>query len=340
MQPCSLLDRVAWLHSWAKFGRTRSCPNFIVGSLIRTGPRASTVVINHGTAIASLTVTISAATEIANCGTMEELVALAGRGLASTSDHQPDIQLGGSRRQQRWPAILPPSTSSSFSPANASTTRCKKAVRRWLQLEIADYLQAPPLPQPRDLSGLSGSSLWGQDDDVDGDNGKDKDNDKGGGARVGEGKGGEGCPRCPCGAALANVTPNRVGGRGAQSSGNSGNNNKHRAGSILRASPRLAKRRGRAAKENDGGDGSNDKDDNGGDNGESPLLLSLKRCRCCWDNGNGDVDATDGGGCIGGGGGGASAAGAYYKVDEILDHRIKDRLGSRGTGQAVEYLVR
>ncbi len=52
-------------HSWAKFGGTRSCPNFIVGSLIGTGPRASAVVINHGAAITSLNVTIPAATEIA-----------------------------------------------------------------------------------------------------------------------------------------------------------------------------------------------------------------------------------------------------------------------------------
>jgi hypothetical protein len=53
-------------HSWAKFSGTRYCPNFIVGSLIGTGPRASTVVINHGAAIASSTVTIPAATEIAS----------------------------------------------------------------------------------------------------------------------------------------------------------------------------------------------------------------------------------------------------------------------------------
>jgi hypothetical protein len=52
------------------------------------------------------------------------------------------------------------------------------------------------------------------------------------------------------------------------------------------------------------------------------------------------VDAKDGGGRKGGGGGGASAAGAYYEVDEILDRSIKDCLGSGGTGQAVEYLVR
>ncbi len=51
-------------HSWAKFGGTRSRPNFIVGSLIRTGPRASVIIINHGAAIASSTVTIPAATEI------------------------------------------------------------------------------------------------------------------------------------------------------------------------------------------------------------------------------------------------------------------------------------
>jgi hypothetical protein len=95
-------------HSWAKFGRTRSRPNFIVGSLIGTGPRASVVVIDHGAVIASSTVTILAATEIANCGTIEELVALAGGGPASTSDHQPDIQLRGSRRRQQRPAVLPP----------------------------------------------------------------------------------------------------------------------------------------------------------------------------------------------------------------------------------------
>jgi hypothetical protein len=85
-------------HSWAKFGRMRSRANFIVGSLIGMGPRASAIVINHGAAIASSTVTIPVATEIANCKTIEELVALAGGGPASTSDHQPDIQLGGSRR--------------------------------------------------------------------------------------------------------------------------------------------------------------------------------------------------------------------------------------------------
>ncbi len=90
---------VLQMHSWAKFGGTRSCPNFIVGSLIGTGQRASAVVINHSTAIASSTVTILAATEIPNCGTIEELMALAGGGLASTSNHQPDIQLGGSRQQ-------------------------------------------------------------------------------------------------------------------------------------------------------------------------------------------------------------------------------------------------
>ncbi len=74
-------------HSWAKFGGTRSCPNFIVGCLIRMGSRASAVVINHGAAVTSLTVTIPAVTEIVNCGTIKELVALAGGGPASTSDH-------------------------------------------------------------------------------------------------------------------------------------------------------------------------------------------------------------------------------------------------------------
>jgi hypothetical protein len=91
---------VLQMHSWAKFDGMHSRPNFIVGSLIGMGPRASAVVINHGAAIASLTVTIPAATEIANCRTIEELVALAGKGPASTSDHRPDIQLGGSRQQR------------------------------------------------------------------------------------------------------------------------------------------------------------------------------------------------------------------------------------------------
>jgi hypothetical protein len=69
-------------HSWAKFGGTRLRPNFIVGSLIGTGPRASAIVIDHGAAIASLTVTIPTATEIANCRIIEELVALVGGGPA------------------------------------------------------------------------------------------------------------------------------------------------------------------------------------------------------------------------------------------------------------------
>jgi hypothetical protein len=77
--PCGT---VLQMHSWAKFGGTRLHPNFIVGSLIGMGPRASAGVINHGTAIASSTVTIPAATEIANCGRIEKLVTLAGLGLA------------------------------------------------------------------------------------------------------------------------------------------------------------------------------------------------------------------------------------------------------------------
>jgi hypothetical protein len=70
-------------HSWSKFGGMRSCPNFIITSLIGMGPRASAVIINHGAAVTSLTVTIPAATKIANCKSIEELVALASRGLAT-----------------------------------------------------------------------------------------------------------------------------------------------------------------------------------------------------------------------------------------------------------------
>ncbi len=213
-------------------------------------------------------------------------------------------------------------------------------VRRRLQLEIVDYLQAPPLPHSRDLSGSLGSSLWGQDDNVNGDDGEDEDEDEGGGAHIGKGKGGEGCPRCPRGTTAANVTPDRIGGRGARSGGGGGNDNKRRAGSILRASPRLAKRQGGAAKENDGGDGSDNEDNNGGGNGESLLLLLLQRCRHCQDDGNHGRDAKDGSGHDSGSSGSASAVGAYYEVEEILNRRIKDYFGSGGTGQAVEYLVR
>ncbi len=142
-------------------------------------------------------------------------------------------------------------------------------VRQQLQLEIADYLQAPLLPQSRDSSGSSGSSLWGQDNDVNGDNSEDEDKDEGGGAHIGKGKSGEGCPRCPRGTTAANVTPDPVGGRGAQSGGGGSNDNKRRVGSTLCASPRLAKRQGGAAKENDGGDGGNNEDNNWGGNGES-----------------------------------------------------------------------
>jgi hypothetical protein len=62
-------DTVLQTHSWKKFGGTRSHPNVIVGSLIRTGPRAITVIINHGVVVASMTVTIPAANKIANCKT-------------------------------------------------------------------------------------------------------------------------------------------------------------------------------------------------------------------------------------------------------------------------------
>jgi hypothetical protein len=69
-------------HSWGKFGGTRSRPNFIVESLIGTGPRASAVVIDHGAAVASSAITILAATKTANRGMIEEHVALAGGGPA------------------------------------------------------------------------------------------------------------------------------------------------------------------------------------------------------------------------------------------------------------------
>ncbi len=111
--------------------------------------------------------------------------------------------------------IIDLTSSSEEAAANDNGPRCKKAVRRQLQLEITDYLQAPPPPQPRDLSGSLGLLSWGQDDDVDGDDDKDEDDNKGGGACIGEGKGREGHPCCPCGATEADVTPNHIGGHSA-----------------------------------------------------------------------------------------------------------------------------
>jgi hypothetical protein len=74
---------VLQMHSWAKFGGMCLRPNFIVGTLIGTGPRASAVAIDHGAAVASLTITVPTVTKIANCWMIEELVALAGGGLAT-----------------------------------------------------------------------------------------------------------------------------------------------------------------------------------------------------------------------------------------------------------------
>ncbi len=75
---------VLQMHSWMKFGGMPSRPNVIVGSLIGTGPRSIAVIINHGAAVASTTVTIPAATKIANCKMIRELVALANGGLATS----------------------------------------------------------------------------------------------------------------------------------------------------------------------------------------------------------------------------------------------------------------
>jgi hypothetical protein len=50
------------MHSWSKFGRMCSHPNFIRASLIGTSPRASPVIINRGIAVACSTITIIKAT--------------------------------------------------------------------------------------------------------------------------------------------------------------------------------------------------------------------------------------------------------------------------------------
>jgi hypothetical protein len=75
---------VLQMHSWSKFGETHFHPNFITASLIGSGPRVSVVIINHN-AVVALTVTIPAATEVAKCKSIGELVALTSRGLVTGS---------------------------------------------------------------------------------------------------------------------------------------------------------------------------------------------------------------------------------------------------------------
>jgi hypothetical protein len=56
-------------HSWAKFGRTQSRPDFSIICLIRTGPQANAVTVDHNQAVVAATIAIPLATEISNCKT-------------------------------------------------------------------------------------------------------------------------------------------------------------------------------------------------------------------------------------------------------------------------------
>jgi hypothetical protein len=64
-------------HSWAKFGGKQSWPKIFIACLIRTGPRANTVTIDHNLAVALTTISIPSAMEIAACKTVDNFVNLA-----------------------------------------------------------------------------------------------------------------------------------------------------------------------------------------------------------------------------------------------------------------------
>jgi hypothetical protein len=72
-------------HSWAKFGGKQSWPNISIACLIRTGPRASAVAINHNQAVASMTISSPSATEIAACKTVNNFVNLVANTTTTTA---------------------------------------------------------------------------------------------------------------------------------------------------------------------------------------------------------------------------------------------------------------
>jgi hypothetical protein len=57
-------------HSWAKFGRMQSRPDFSIICPIGMGPQANAVTVDHNQAVAAATVAIPLATEISNCKTI------------------------------------------------------------------------------------------------------------------------------------------------------------------------------------------------------------------------------------------------------------------------------
>jgi hypothetical protein len=116
-------NTVLQTHSLTKFGGTRSCPNVIVGSLIGMGSRAIVVIIDHGAAVATTTVTIPAATKIPNCKRIKELVALASGSLATASMMAPQAATPAVRTLPRRRGATTMAATTATTPVSTRTTR-------------------------------------------------------------------------------------------------------------------------------------------------------------------------------------------------------------------------
>jgi hypothetical protein len=67
---------VTILHNPYNFGETLLCPTDKVGCLVRNGPSASPIIVNHQAALCSIQVTIPPARDITNCLMVDNLAAL------------------------------------------------------------------------------------------------------------------------------------------------------------------------------------------------------------------------------------------------------------------------
>jgi hypothetical protein len=122
-------ETVLRTHSLTKFGGMRSHPNVIVGSLIGMGPRAIVVIINHGAAVASMTVIIPAETKIPNCKMIKELVALASGSSATASTMAPQAATPAVRTLPRRRDATTTAATTATMPVSTRTTRCGSFAR-------------------------------------------------------------------------------------------------------------------------------------------------------------------------------------------------------------------
>jgi hypothetical protein len=99
-------------HSWAKFGGMQSRPDFSIICLIRTGPRANAVTVDHNKAVAAATIAISLATEISNCKTIYNFKNL------GINVSAPSAMTAAAATTVTLPTA--PSTAAATAPANAT----------------------------------------------------------------------------------------------------------------------------------------------------------------------------------------------------------------------------